>query len=689
MTQKSALEEIRIPIPFDRIVPEEVQPAIQRLIQLAQARMRELSSSDTPRRFDTLMVGLDQFTEELDYAAGLVRHLESVATTAELREAHNAIQPLLSAFYSSIPLDEELWAALKEYAETEEAKQLTGLRRRFLVRTLDEFKRHGAELGPQGKKRLQEIEVELANLTTRFAQNTLDATNAFELILEDERQLAGLPESLREAARESAASVGKRGWRFTLQAPSYHAVMTYLDDARIREHVYRAYHRRGAADPWNNRPLIDRILELRREKARLLGYADFASFVLADRMAATPERVEAFLEDLRQKTEPFFRTEHQELQEFRQELEGADAPPLQPWDLAYYAEKLRQAKFKFTQEDLRPYFPARAVISGLFRLAERLFGLRIVPAGPVPVWDPSVEYYAVLDEDGTLLGTFYADWFPRHNKRPGAWMEALVYGILDDHRVPSRPHVGVICGNLNPPTQSKPALLTHDDVQTIFHEFGHLLHHICSRVPIRSLAGTNVAWDFVELPSQIMENWCWERQSLDLFARHWQTGEPIPEELLQQLQRSRTFRAATAQMRQLGFAALDLQLHRDYDPKRHGDVVQFARRILEQYSPVPLPEDHAMICAFSHLFADPVGYAAGYYSYKWAEVLEADAFSRFRQAGVLDARTGRQFRELILARGNSAEPIELFRSFMGRDPNPQALLERLGLVSRNNGPESP
>jgi len=679
----SPLEQIRVPIPFDEIDACQIEPAIHRLIQAARERMKWLASESTPRRFDTLMQGLDRLTEVLDYAAGLVRHLESVATTPELRRAHEAIQEPLSSFYSSIPLDEALWKALQEYAATDEARNLTGYQQRFLKKTLEDFRRHGAELGPAGKRRLQEIEVELAQLTTKFAQNTLDATNAFELILEEEQQLAGLPESARELAREDAAARGKRGWRFSLHAPSYHAVMTYLDDGRIREHMYRAYNRRGAAPPWDNRPLIRRILELRREKAQLLGYPDFPSLVLEDRMARDPDQVQQFLEDLRAKTEPFFRKEHWELQEFRRQLEGPDAPPLQPWDLAYYAEKLRKAQFDFTDEDLRPYFPAEQVIRGLFELAERLFGIQIVPAGPVPLWDPSVRYYAVLDEDSNVLGTFYADWYPRDNKRPGAWMEALVFASQQNgHRYP---HVGTICGNLNPPTQSRPALLTHEDVQTIFHEFGHLLHHILSRVPLRSLAGTNVAWDFVELPSQIMENWCWERESLDLFARHWQTGDPLPESLLAQLQRSRTFRAATAQMRQLGFGILDLALHRDYDPAREPDVVSYARRILQRFSPVPLPEDHAMICAFTHLFADPIGYAAGYYSYKWAEVLEADAFTRFKAAGVLDRLTGMEFREKILARGNSAEPLELFRSFLGRDPDPRALLERLGLTGQPAG----
>ena len=671
------LLEIRLPIPFDRIRAAHVEPAIAALLDEARRRLAEIGADSRPRTWENTLAALDGLTARLDHALEIVRHLESVATCPELREAYNKVQPLASAFYASIPLDEPLWRALQAYAGTEEGRALQGVRRRFLAKTLDSFRRHGAGLPPEEKARLQQIEVELAELTTRFAQNVLDSTNAFELVITDERRLAGLPPSALAAARQSAAEKGVAGWRFTLQQPSYTALMTYLDEPEIRRQVYLAYHTRAVAAPWDNRPLVSRILELRRRKANLLGYPDFAALTLEDRMARSPARVREFLEDLRRRTETRFREENAELEAFRREREGPGAPPVEPWDLAYYAEKLRAARYGFDEETLRPYFPLEQVVTGMFRLAEQLFAIRIQPEDNGPVWDPRVRYYLVRDQDGTLLGAFYTDWYPRENKRGGAWMSGLITG--GPSPAGFRPHVGVLCGNVTPPVDGRPALLTHREVETLFHEFGHLLHHCLSRVEIRSLAGTNVAWDFVELPSQIMENWCWEREALDLFARHWETGEPLPEDLFARMRRARTFRAANAQMRQLGFAWLDLMLHTDYDPERDGDPVAYGRRILQEFSPAPLPPEHALAASFTHLFAEPVGYGAGYYSYKWAEVLDADAFTRFRREGIFNPETGAAFRSWILERGDSEDPAVLYRGFMGRDPDPTALLERLGL----------
>ncbi len=669
MTKMNPLLEIRYRIPFDQVRAEHVEPAIQELLREAQARVDAIAAGPAPRTFANTLEALEEATERLEYAMAVVRHLESVATYPELRAAHNAVQGPVSAFYSSIPLHEGLWKALKAFAATEEGRALTGVRRRLLTKTLDAFRRHGAELDPPGKARLREIDVELAQLTTQFAENVLDATNAFALVITDPAQLAGLPPTAVEAARANAESKGVAGWRFTLQAPSYVPVMTYLDDRTIREQMYRAYHARGAREPWDNRPRIARILELRREKAQLLGFRDFADLVLDDRMAHTGARAQEFLDDLRARTEARFREENQELEAFA-------GRRLAPWDIAYWAEKQRAALYEFDEEALRPYFPLEPVVQGMFAIMGELFGLRVEPVEGVPVWDPQVTCYVIYDRrDGRELGSFYADWTPRENKRGGAWMDGLLTAR------PGRPHVGVICGNLTPPVGDKPALLTHREVETIFHEFGHLLHHCLSEVEVRSLAGTNVAWDFVELPSQIMENWCWERAALDRFARHYRTGEPLPDDLFQKMKRAKTFRAANAQMRQLGFGYVDLALHREYQPDRDGDVVEYSRRILQQFSPAPLPEDHAMIAGFTHLFANPVGYGAGYYSYKWAEVLDADAYSRFRDNGVIAGEVGLQFRERILARGDSEDPAELYRSFMGRDPDPAALLVRLGLVS--------
>jgi oligopeptidase A len=668
----------RFRIPFDRIRAEDVEPAATQLLGEARTRLEAVAAAPGERTFDNTMHALDDLTEPLDYAMGVVRHLESVATYPELRAAFNGVQPQVSAFYAGIPLHEGLWNSLKKFAATPEGSRLTGARRRFLVKTMEAFRRHGAELDLAGKTRLEVIDVELTQLTTKFSENVLDSTNAFELVIADEAKLAGLPPSARESAQESAKRKGRAGWRFTLQAPDYIAVMTYLDDASIRRGMYEAYSVRATEGAHDNRAIVARVLELRREKANLLGFGNFADLVLEDRMAHTGSRALQFLEDLKSKTERRFREENEDLLTFRRSIEGADAPELSPWDVGYYAEKQRVALYAFDEEALRPYFPLESVVDGLWSLVNRLYGIRVSEELNVPAWDPQVKFYNIHDENGAYLGGFYADWYPRENKRGGAWMDALITGGPSDDGF--KPHLGLICGNLTPPVGGKPALLTHREVETIFHEFGHLLHHLLSRVEIRSLAGTSVAWDFVELPSQIMENWCWEREALDLFAHHWQTGELVPDELFQKMKRARTFRAANAQMRQLGFSFIDLLLHIRYSPERDGDPVEYARRLLQEFSPAPLPPNHAMIAAFTHLFSSPVGYGAGYYSYKWAEVLDADAFTRFRDNGIFSREVGMDFRANILSKGDSEDPAELYKKFMGREPDPSALLVRSGLA---------
>jgi oligopeptidase A len=665
-------------VPFDRIRAVHVEPAVAALLDDVRTGVERLAGGEEPRTYANTLAALDQLTEPLDTAFSVVRHLESVATCPELRAAYNAVQAPVSSFYAGIPLHGGLWKAVQDFAATEEAHTLAGERRRYLAKTVDNFRRNGAELDEAGKRRMEEIDVELATVTTRFSENVLDSTNAFELVIRDEAKLAGLPPSALAAARESAAAKGLEGWRFTLQAPDYLAVMTYLDEASIRRDVYRAFSVRATEEGRDNRPLIVRILALRAEKARLLGFANFADLMLEDRMAHKGERALKFLEDLRARSQGRFGVENRELLEFRRSIEGPDAPELEPWDVGYYAEKQRAALYSFDEEALRPYFPLERVVAGMFDLAGRLYGIQVQAEEGVPVWDPDVRYYGVRDHDGAFLGGFYADWYPRENKRGGAWMDSILTGVPAAGEC--KPHLGMICGNLSKPIGGKPALLTHREVETIFHEFGHLLHHLLSRVGVRTLAGTNVAWDFVELPSQIMENWCWEREALDLFARHGETGEPIPPELFAGMQRARTFRAANAQMRQLGFGFVDLLLHTRYDAARDGDPVAYTRAIIQPFSAAPLPPDHAMIAAFSHLFASPVGYGAGYYSYKWAEVLEADAFTRFREGGIFSREVGLAFRDHILARGDSEDPGVLFRNFMGRDPDPNALLIRSGLL---------
>ncbi|MGA8030123.1 MAG: M3 family metallopeptidase [Bryobacteraceae bacterium] len=664
----------RFPIQFDAIRAEHVEPAIAALLDRMKQRLQELGSADVPRTYRDVLLTLDKMTEPLDFAMALVRHLESVVTTPELRAAHNAVEGPVSMFYTSIPLNAGLWAGVKAVSQSPEAETLTPVHKRFLKKTVTGFRRAGADLDVEGKSKLEILDVALTKATTKFAENVLDATNAFELVITDERKLAGLPESARMAARENAKGKGREGWRLTLQSPSYVPAMTYLDDRAIRQELWQASNSRATSGKYDNRALLSEILRLRREKAQLLGYRDFADLVLEERMAHTGQQAQAFLSDLQRKTEKFFINENQSLAEMGSRLGYSE---VNAWDVSYLAEKQRHALYEFDEEELRPYFELERVVAGMFDIFSRILNIKVIEEPGVPGWDPAVKYFRIEDVDsGELLGGFYTDWFPRENKRGGAWMDSLITGNPDE----KKPHIGLICGNLTPPVEDKPSLLTHREVETIFHEFGHLLHHALSRVPVRTLSGTNVPWDFVELPSQIMENWCMEREALQLFARHYRTGEAIPEELFEKMRRARTFRSANAQMRQLGFGITDLKLHREYDPERHGDVLAYAREILAQFSPAPLPDDYGMIASFTHLFASPVAYGAGYYSYKWAEVLDADAFTRFRREGIFNTATGEEYRRRILERGDSEDPAQLYRQFMGRDPDAGALLERLGLL---------
>ena len=666
------------PIRFDEVKAEHVEPAIHQLLALVKERVAALSSGKTPKTYRDIILGLDTATEPLDFAMAVVRHLEELSRQRrELRNAYNAAQEPVSMFYTSIALNADLWAAVKTVDQTVDKSTFEPVHQRFLKKTVTGFRRAGADLDTEGKKKLEELDVALTKTTTKFSQNVLDATNAYELIIDEEAKLAGVPESAKEAARESAKSKNKDGWRLTLQAPVVtRPALTYLDDREIRRDLWFASNTRAAVDgALDNRPLIAEILRLRREKAQLLGYRDFADFVLDERMAHTGERAETFLEDLHAKTLPFFSGENQSLDEKGRELGNQS---IEPWDVAYVAEKQRIALYEFDEEELRPYFELERVVSGMFDIFSQLFGIKVVEEPGVPGWDAAVKYFKVEDAaNGTNLGGFYTDWFPRENKRGGAWMDSLFTG----NPTAGQPHVGLICGNLTPPVAGKPSLLTHREVETIFHEFGHLLHHTLSLVPVKSLAGTNVPWDFVELPSQIMENWCMEREALNKFACHYQTGEPIPEDLFQKMKRARNFRGANLQMRQLAFGTVDLKLHREYAPKVNPDVMAYAREIYAAFSPTPLPKNYGMIASFTHLFASPVAYGAGYYSYKWAEVLDADAFTRFQREGIFNAQTGGDYRRFILERGDSEDPALLYRQFMGRDPDSNALLERLGLLA--------
>lgn len=665
-------------IPFDAVSAEHIVPAIDALLIEARQELETLKNSTGTRTFENTLLALDNLGLNLNYAMSVVGHLESVATTPELRAAYNEILPKVTDFHSALTLDADLWRALRSYESSSEAKTLTGARKRFLETTMASFRRSGAELPPEKKETLAAINSELSTVTNSFSQNTLDATNAFEYVTASLDELKGLPESALAMGRASAQSKNLEGWRYTLQAPSYIAIMTYAENQALRERFYRAYNARCAGDSFDNVQHLYRILELRQQKAEILGYKDFADLVIADRMAKTGDTASSFVDTLRGRVEKFFEREKRELEEFFVSTTGCAPSALQPWDVAFYAEKMRKANYDFDEEELRPYFPLPKVIQGMFDLMGRVFALKVVPASSLPTWDKDVSPYAIHDEQTNhLLGYFYADLFPRENKRGGAWMNSFITHIPADGS--EMPHVGLIAGNFTPPDGKRPSLLTHDEVTTLFHEFGHLIHHLCGTAEIRGQSMNGVAWDFIELPSQILENWCWDRSSLEMIAGHYETGDQIPDALFQKMSRARNFRSASHLMRQLGFSRVDFALHREYQKMRDGEILAFARNVLNSFSTLPLPRDSAMIATFTHLFSSPVGYASGYYSYQWAEVLDADAFSRFERDGLMNRSTGLDFRRTILATGDSEDPAVLFERFMGRGPDVAALLRRAGL----------
>lgn len=688
-----------LPIRWSKLTPEHVEPDITEALRRAQVNLdaiRSLPAQADDLTFESTFLALEEATRELSTAWGLVQHLDAVCNGPALREANNRMLPAVSAFYARIPLDPKLWAVLRAFGESPEVANLTALQQRFVRETMEDFRESGADLPDEKRARLIALEGELAEVTQKYSENVLDATNAWELILDDETRLDGLPTSARDAAAASARSKGhgtpeKPAWRFTLHMPSFGPLMEHLADASIREQAWRAMSAVARVDPWDNSELVWKILALRDEKARLLGKENFADLLLKRRMAKDGTTALRFVEGLHDRIASAHDREQQELRAWRARQLGVEPEPMEPWDIAYWAERRRKAEFDLDDEQLRPYFPMDGVISGMFRICELLFGIRIeeipahageggAPDGLVEVWHPEVKVFRVMDEEGTELGTFYTDWHPRESKRGGAWMNSLRTGLPPIDGQPRLPHVGLMCGNMTAPVDGKPALLTHGEVETVFHEFGHLLHHLLGDVPLRSLNGIAVPWDFVELPSQIMENFCWDRRSLDFFARHHVTGEPIPDALFDRVMAARNYMSATVFMRQLALGKLDLELHVNSTIHRGGDLDGVCRNILEGYTAetrTPVPPN---VRRFGHLFSSPTGYAAGYYSYKWAEVLDADAFTRFQAAGVLDAATGREFRRAILGAGGSKEAVELYRDFMGRDPDAEALLIRAGLA---------
>lgn len=673
-------------IPFHTIRAEHVEPGIRQALSEAREAVDAISSDDADATWDGVLGRLDSTLETLSERIGPVSHLISVAETPELRDAYNTMLPEVSAFWSSIPLDEKLWARIKAYAETTDAASLTGIRARHLEKTVRNFERAGADLPKDRKEHLQALSVDLAQLQQKFSENVLDATAAYSRLVEEESRLDGVPEAAKRRFRARAKEDGKDGWLLTLDYPSVEPILKYCKDREIRREILVAFTTRCRDGEHDNRAPLARILRLRDEIADILGYEDFPDYVLADRMAGTGARALEFEEDLVERTRPFWTRDAAELNEHARTL-GIDN--LEPWDVSFTMEHLRKRRYDIDDEVLRPYFPLGRVLGGMFEIVHRTFGFRIVEKTIDEVWHDDVRFYEIFDEDGTKLGAFYTDWFPRKEKRQGAWMNHFITGgPRGDGGF--EPHLGVMCGNFTPPEGDGEALLTHREVQTTFHEFGHLLHHCTSKVEIPSRAGIHVAWDWVELPSQLMENWTWERAALDLFARHHETDEPLPDELYERMIAARRFMGGWAQMRQLSLGTVDLALHEELAPKlrreagddpddavdeRQGDeAMEFGRARFADFSPDPRFADLHILTSFSHLFAG--GYAAGYYSYLWSEVLDADAFTRFRDEGIFNRGTGRAYVDSILSRGDSSDPDHLFREFMGREPDPEALLER-------------
>lgn len=676
-------------IPWNELTADHVEADIDAALQTAQTNLEQLRQlDDAAVTYENTFEALEFASLDLDRAWGRLNHLDSVSNDDQQRAALNAALPKVTAFYSSIPLDAAIWSKLKAFSESPAVSELSSTQKRYVEETCASFIQSGADLPDDKKARVAKIQSQLSEITQKFGENVLDSTNAWELIIEDEAKLAGLPDSAKAAAAEDAKGKGHEGkWRFTLQHPSMGPVMQFADDDDLRKEVWQASCTVGYAGDYDNTALIMEIIQMRQEKAELLGFKNFADLTLERRMARKGETALKFTEDMHQKIVERFHTETAELQQWKADQNGGEAGPMQPWEVSYWAEKRRKAEYAFDDEALRPYFPLHKVMEGMFGIVSKLYNVRIeekattTDGGDIQTWHPEVKFYDLFDNaNDELLGSFYADWHPRESKRGGAWMNYFETGLPATEDAAREPHLGLMCGNMTKPIGDQPALMTHYEVETIFHEFGHLLHHLLGNVTVKSLSGTNVAWDFVELPSQIMENYCWDRESLDLFARHHETDEPIPQDLYDKMIAARNYMSASVFMRQLALGKLDLELHTQVEKYQGRDLDEIDREILADYKAKLATDSPTMARRFNHLFSSPTGYAAGYYSYKWAEVLDADAFTRFQKEGILNQETGQAFRKAILSKGNSAPADELYRDFMGRDPDETALLERAGLA---------
>ena len=668
------------PLPaFDAILPEHAEPALDAVLKENREAAKRLLTGAAERSWDSFIEPLEEMSDRLQRAWGPVSHLFGVNSTKEWRSAYNACLPKLTEYSLELSQSEELYRAYEALSKSPEFQTYSTARRKAVNDALRDFRLSGIGLSPERKARYKAISMRLSEIQTKFEENLMDAIQAWSLPITDGQRLSGMTESAIAAARAKAQARNLDGWLLTLDFPSYDAVITYADDRALREEAYRAFATRASdqgpqAGQFDNNALMTEILALRHEQAQLLGYRNFAELSVATKMADTPDEVEAFLLNLARRARAPAEAELAELRAYAQRRDRLDA--LQPWDLAYYAEKLKQEKLGLSEEELRPYFPLQPVLQGMFDLVQRLYGVRIEAAPETTTWHPEVTAYALKDGNGAPAGLFYLDAFARPEKRSGAWMDECVNRRRTARGI-QQPSAYLTC-NFTPPLADQPALLTHEEVLTLFHEFGHGLHHLLTRVDEAAVAGIHgVAWDAVELPSQFMENWAFDTATLQGFARHWQTGAVLPDELINKLRASRSFLTGLATLRQVEFGLFDLRLNRDHDPASGARVLETLQRARDEVAVMQPPAYNRMPCSFGHIFAG--GYAAGYYSYKWAEVLSADAYAAFEESDFA-AETGTRFRETILAQGGSKEAMELFIEFRGRKPKIDALLRHSGLM---------
>ena len=664
--------------PFEQIQNEHFKPAFLRAIDSAREEINEITSNPEPPTFENTLVALDYSGQQLDRISSVFFNLNSAETNEEIQKIAQEVSPLLSEFSNDITLNQTLFERIKSVYEIRQSLDLTEEQKTLLEKRYKSFSRNGANLNDEDKERLREIDKELAQLKLKFGENVLAENNKYEMLLTDEDQLKGLPEGAKEAAAQLAKSKQKEGWLITLDYPSYIPFMKYAENRYLRRELSLAFGSKGFHnDELDNQKNVLRIVKLRHERANLLGYKTHAHFVLEERMAETPQKVLDFLNELLEKAKPAAKEEFAELEKFAKELDGIEQ--LQKWDSAYYAEKLKQKLFNLDDEKLKPYFKLENVIEGVFKVAEKLFDLNFKEVFDIEKYHEEVKTYEVYDSENNLVSLFYADFHPRPGKRGGAWMTSYKsqYTLKGEN---SRPHISNVC-NFTKPTASKPSLLTFNEVTTLFHEFGHALHGMLANTNYPSLSGTSVYWDFVELPSQVMENWCYEKEALELFAYHYETGELIPMELVQKIKESASFQEGMATLRQLSFGFLDMAWH-GKDPSQIASVKGYETKAFENTSLFPETPETCMSTAFAHIFQG--GYSSGYYSYKWAEVLDADAFAYFKEEGIFNKEVATKFKDHVLSKGGTENPMTLYKRFRGEEPKIEPLLERAGLIKKTS-----